>query len=229
MLHHPANNSVALPATLWESFGPQNLVFNQFDTSLGTLISVEIMMEGSLFTDLEVENLMIVPVTFLPSQFVNFSGFLNAAAPNMPAVAVSMTTTEVPTGDGEAAGVLAIHDGTTDFAGPSGFSAGINTEVDTDMQLIGAGFAPYEGLSTVNVPVTAITASGQLTSPSSPTLDLDWQAVLQATGEIWYTYEDNIIPVPEPSVYGAMGLLVCGGLGRLSTPPTQSKGCTGLT
>ncbi len=114
-------------------------LLDQFDSSLGELQSIEIKHDGSITSEIKVENFSSVTASTISG---NIAGTLTLKAPGV----------SDPLSISGSAGTFnaATYDGNTDFQGASGTSFGEKTASGTNtITLTGAAMTPYIGTGTV--------------------------------------------------------------------------------
>ncbi|MEF8698240.1 MAG: choice-of-anchor E domain-containing protein [Candidatus Accumulibacter sp. UW20] len=170
-----------------DSFGPattnwtENLTLQQFDTSLGTLLSIKFVYGGGVSTTFNLESLDAAATILTGTS----SAMLAFGGPISDTLNASGTT-----------GPLAVtaFDGAIDFGGTSGVVAGPITDTDSDMTTLFSGFAPFLGLGTYDISVAATglssaSGAGNLISLIGTT----------AFANIDVIYEYRVNDVPEPA------------------------------
>ena len=175
--------SIPLTTTNWSD----SLVFNQFDSSLGTLTSICFIVDGEVVSDFAVESLDAAPslVTQTASAMISVT--------NIPSLASIVAN---------AAGAIATNldafDGVIDFAGLSGAnnpgvtgSGSSGVIVSTDA----ADFAFFTGAGTVALNVAA---TGLSNASGAGNLITIIQTAASADVTVIYKF-DNTISTPEPA------------------------------
>jgi hypothetical protein len=196
----PQSQSVALQSTDWAS----NLVFNKFDSTLGTLTGVEFTLTGHLQGTAAYENTAYADAT------VNL--LLRAVITLGSTPTTAITTVTLVSATTDHAGPF---DGTIDFAGTSGKTYGA-LSADKSVSVVlsdAASLALFTGTGSILLPISAIgtsAASGlgnlltrfSTSASSSATLVYDYAPPTNPSGQ----------DVPEPT---SLVLAACGGLGLL--------------
>jgi hypothetical protein len=170
----------------------------QFDPSLGTLKSVEIIYNGTLTSDLKVEN--------DDSQSATISGKVDGTLSVQAGGLSAVKTTETNANSGQ----MAAFDGTDDFSGTSGkdFGGQSNTGTnDVSFDASASDLSAFIGTGTVQV-----TQSAQVTSDITGAGNLMASVNSQAAGQvrIIYHYESgaplaagnyNVVQPADPAGY----------------------------
>jgi hypothetical protein len=147
----------------------------QFNPALGTLSSVEIIYNGTLTSDLKVENDDSAPATITGA----VTGNLSLQADDLPS-AVQTTVTNNNSAS------LAATDGTNDFAGPSGRDFGSQSNSGTKDMTFSASNTDLSGfIGTGNV---SLTQTAQVTSSVSGAGNLLASVGSQASGQVRVIY-----------------------------------------
>ncbi len=194
--------------------GSADLVFNQFDTSLGTLESITISISltktgGSLFIDNDsttpgsgditqtvVIDLVSSDVTLTNTSFQPMGQNITAA---------SVYSASVEGDDGDTDTIVGNSDGFQDDAGPDNdgtvFSTPVNASDSDDVA--SAVWGDYQGLGTYTLTVQGLQSSDTSTIGGAAFSGTPSEASGSVT--VVYTYS----PVPEPSItlLGGLGLL----------------------
>jgi fibronectin-binding autotransporter adhesin len=155
----------------------QNLAFTQFDPSLGTLDAVLIGISGDLSGSIAIENLGPTAASF-------FSVLAAGVTVDAPGGALF----DFASGGVGTDGTLAGYDGTTDYAGASGVTAGgLTTTFGNQVTItpVGATLAAFTGAGTVTL---AASASADDTMGGPASLQLLTQALVGATVSLQYEY-----------------------------------------
>lgn len=177
------------------------LTFPKFNPSLGFLNSITFRLAGTVSGLSQSENTS-------PSSgndiTLNLSAALQLFRPGSTDLAnrlVVATPTDIRT---FSAGT---YDGVTDFAGSSGVTFVVpNTEkVNKFVSTSDADKALFSGLGTIDLPLTA-TGKSRATGGGSAISVFD----TRARGDVTVTYHYSA--VPEPRVYGAVGIVLCAAL-----------------
>jgi hypothetical protein len=157
-------------------------LIGKFDTSLGTLLSVQIINAGSITSSIAVEN---VSSTSPSTINATVAGRLTLAGPNGLNL---LTNVSQNVGTFNATALAGTYTGQLDFTGPNGHDFGSNTANGSQsITLTGAAMAPFEGTANDTV---SFTESGVATSNVSGGGNL--VAVITSSGAaqvtVVYTY-----------------------------------------
>jgi hypothetical protein len=152
-------------------------VLDQFDSSLGQLVSVEIQHAGSITSEIKVENLSTDSTSHITG---NVSGTLNLTAPGV--------NDNLPISGYAGSFDAAKYDGTTDFGGQSGTSFGQKTANGSDTITVTdpTALQAYIGTGTLNVTEAADATSN---ATGGGNLEVNVSSTAQATVTVIYHYK----------------------------------------
>ncbi|MBM3777318.1 MAG: PEP-CTERM sorting domain-containing protein [Acidimicrobiia bacterium] len=177
------SNTIANTTTNWSN----NLVFNQFDPSLGTLTSILLTLFGNVAGTAKFESLDAAPATVtmkLQAQITLTRPDTSTLVTVLPVVTVIES--------------VAAFDGTFDFGGTSGRTfEGLSAAASDFVTLTSVpDLALFTGLGTVSL---ATNATGQSTGSGAGNLITQFATNAGAFGQIQYNYlPDEEVPIPEP-------------------------------
>ena len=159
----------------------QDLSVAQFDSSLGTLTSVDVTIIGDINATAGVENLSDTAATVATTQTATIS-ITPPATDNVTSYSAAFAAPTVST-----SGTLAAYDGTTDDGGTSGRDVGGLTNTATTSFSLSSlqNLADFTGTGTISVPLSAV-GSGSASGGSA--LQATLSATAGATVEISYGY-----------------------------------------
>ena len=176
------------------------MVFNKFDTSLGSLQSILITLSGQVEGDASYENRSPSPATIT----LNLQAQISLTRPGGGNIAQVLPVANISEGS-------AGFDGSIDFAGPSGSSfTGLSASANdsgtlvspADIALFSAAFIG----ETITLELDAIANSF---ASGSGTLTTEFTTLAGATATIQYVY-DNGIEIAEPGMLAMFGLGLIG-------------------
>ena len=182
-------DTYGLDTTDWS----HSLVLQQFDSSLGTLTSVNFAYSGSVASSIQVENLNATPAT------INAHATADLAFGGPISNSLLITTS--------ASQALPVYDGVTDYIGTSGYNFGILTGSASNNLLLTSGLGSFIGLSTYSIGVDA-TGLSSASGPGNISALIGTQALAAIT--VTYNYDVQNHPAPEPATLGLIGLGLAG-------------------
>jgi len=152
-------------------------LLDKFDPTLGTLESIEIHHEGSITSDIKVENFSTVSASDISA---TVSGNLTLTAPGVNDV----LTISGNAGQFQAAS----YDGDTDFGGVSGMSFGANTaDGSNTITLTGAAINDYIGTGQLTITESAVATSS---ATGGGNLDVRIRSTGKSTVTVTYHYKE---------------------------------------
>jgi len=166
----------------------KQFVFNQFDPTLGKLLSVQFILDGKIVSDVNVQNLNAQAKDYQ----INVNGIVTLGGTPTPIV-ITTPSFSVSTGT-----LAAKTNPTGTFTGPDAKVWTGLTGTDSDDVTYTTGLAPYIGTGTLSLPVFA---TSQASSNGAATLLLLVETQAQSAATVIYNYE----PVPEPATYALFG------------------------
>lgn len=153
----------------------KNCVINKFDSSLGNLEKVIFTLDGSIqVTEYKVENVQTNSVNLNSTLTSNITATLPGSTSVLSAPSVSYTRT------------LAAFDGTSDYAGPSGFQ--FPTQSNTKQvvkEIIDSNKSQFIGSGSITIPVQS---DGSTTVTISSNADYRVRTEAKATCKVKYEY-----------------------------------------
>jgi hypothetical protein len=161
--------------------GGQTQSVAQFNPALGTLNSVQVILNGTLNSDVKVENLDAAPSTIN----AQVNGNLSLQGPGGTLLSVTPTISENSTS-------LSPYDGTLDYAGTSGHDFGEQSASAQQSITLTNNLSAWEG--TGNVPLTE---SAQSTSTVSGSGNEQVHICSEGSGTVTVIY--NYTPAPPPA------------------------------
>ncbi len=199
MVEKTLEKTVEFPETQTDFTDLAGLV-DQFDSSLGELQSIEIKHEGSITSEIKVENFSSIAATNVTGT-VSGTLTLKASGVNAPlAISGSAGTTTV-----------GVYDGTTDFLGTSSASFGKVTKTGTNtVTLTGAAMNAYIGTGK-----TEMKLDGVATSSASGGGNLDVRVRSTGFSKVTVTYKYKVHECLEPGDYTII---------QTEQPPTYNDG-----
>lgn len=192
-----ANGAVIVQSQPWAfplSPGGDNLVFNQFDASLGTLTKVELFIGGFIGANATAENTSTLDA---PGFGLSLTGNFSAVFESLSAAGLVNTVF---------AQALAASDdgGVGNGSGPDFHDYGSIGDVFNDDDSTMVGLAPYIGLGTINA-VLSGSAGFSFFGTTDALLGVDNLGTL---GEVVVVYTYDEIPAPGAlALFGAAGLV----------------------
>jgi len=166
----------------------KQFVFNQFDPTLGQLLSVQFILDGKIISDVSVQNLNAESKAY--DIFVN--GIVTLGGTPTPIV-ITTPSFNVNTGT-----LAAKTNPTGTFSGPDAKVWTGLTGTDSDSTTYTSDLGAYIGNGQLSLPVFASSASN---ANGAATLLLLVETKAQASATIIYNYE----PIPEPATYALFG------------------------
>lgn len=185
-----AVSPIPIQQTDWTS----SLFFPEFNPALGTLTSVQVELDGTLFGSIAGENLTPNPATILSDLSAQWDATLPGGAPFDLNLSQSYTD------------AVAAFDGAADLLGPDSFSHP-NVTVTGSQSLLTSNpvdLATFTGLGNWSLSVSATGTSGG-SGPGALLLLTDTQA--GADGKVTYNFRE--VRTPELPV---LALLACSGI-----------------
>lgn len=195
--------------------GSQTQSVAQFDPSLGTLNSVEIILNGKLSSDVKVENLDAAPSTVN----AQVNGNLSLHGPGGTLVTVSPSIVDNST-------ALSAYDGTTDYGGTSGHDFGEQSASAQKSVTLTSNLSAWEGNGNV-----ALSEAGQSTSTVSGSGNEQVNICSEAsgTGTVIYHYTPKpLTPPPAPPPAPPPSPPPCMSPPPVSPPPSGPASINGL-
>ncbi|HEY7326337.1 MAG TPA: choice-of-anchor E domain-containing protein [Gemmataceae bacterium] len=178
----PAPQQVSATFTPFTTGGSQTQTVAQFNPALGTLNSVQVVLNGTLNSDVKVENLDA------GSSTVNaqVNGNLSLQGPGGSLLSVSPTISENSTS-------LAPYDGTLDYAGPSGHDFGEQSASAQQTITLTNNLSAWEGNGSVS-----LTESAQSSSTVSGSGNEQVHILSVGSGTVTVIYDYTPAPPPAP-------------------------------
>jgi hypothetical protein len=185
-----STNSVAAPTptqqvtatfTPFSTGGSQTQSVAQFNPALGTLNSVQVILNGTLNSDVKVENLDAAPSTVN----AQVNGNLSLQGPGGTSLSVSPTISENSTS-------LSPYDGTLDYGGTSGRDFGEQSASAQQSITLTNNLSAWEGTGNVS-----LTESAQSTSTVSGSGNEQVHICSEGAGTATVIY--NYTPAPPPA------------------------------
>lgn len=203
----PARSAGAATLIYFDPFGEVTVPFGatalvtlpQFDPSLGTLTQVTLTLDVSTFDGViswDNEAPVSTDITLGIGAVVTATGPGGASAEAIPLQTDSAT------------GIDADNDGAADFIGTDAFSVVGGSGADSDSTVLVAGLAPYVGLGTYQVDVSASVETYLSTTGGFGPID---PVPGKVQGTVTVTYEYT---VPEPGAAWLLGAGLLGGAVR---------------
>ena len=176
-----ASQQVTATFTPFTTGGSQTQSVAQFNPALGTLNSVQIIYDGTLTSDVKVENLDAAPSTVN----AQVNGNLSLQGPGGNLLSVSPTLTDNTT-------QLSAYDGTLDYAGTSGHDFGNQSASAQQSITLTNNLSAWEGNGNVS-----LTESAQSSSTVSGSGNEQVHISTEASGTVTVIY--NYTPAPPPA------------------------------
>ncbi len=195
----PPGPAISVPLTTTNF--TRSFLVPKFDTALGTLQSVQFVLNGMVVSTIRFESLDAAPSTVTGTA----AATVTLTRPdNTTLVAVVPTQTRTAT--------QTAYDGVTDFGGTSGDTfAGLtgSTLADSGLLTSAADLALFSGTagSTIALPVTAA-GSSTATGPGNIVAQINTQAAADVT--VTYVYDVPTTTVPEPASLVLLGASLAG-------------------
>lgn len=178
----PNQQQATATFTPFTTGGSQTRSVAQFDPALGTLNSVQVILNGTLSSDVKVENLDNAPSTVN----AQVNGNLSLQGPSGTSLSVSPTIVENGT-------ALAPNDGTLDYSGPSGYDFGQQSASAQKSITLTNNLSAWEGTGNVNLTESAKSASTVSGSGNE-------QVQISSEGSGTATVIYNYTPAPPPAL-----------------------------
>lgn len=183
-------SSIALTTTNFTD----SLSFNQFDSSLGTLTSVDFFLSGTVLGDAKYES-------------------LDGGATNITLNSSAVITLENPTGStivettplASVSSAASAYDNGIDFGGTSGatFQGMTNSTSESASLTSAVDLALFTGLNTIDL---AFEAEGASTASGAGNLITQFSTMASANISVVYHYETTAVPEPTAFILFGMGL-----------------------
>lgn len=178
------------------NLGAQVLNWNQFDSGLGTLLSIEYFVDGTLTGSFQVQNQSNTTVaTARNSQSSLATQFLGAGAPAAFGGTALMPIDTLPPTDLVGTTIPVSSTQVFTLTGPQNLTVPLTN--------LTASAAYFTGLGTVNSnieQIASVTVNGAQVSFDMSGLNVD------GTASLVYRYDDGIAAVPEPSTVAFAGI-----------------------
>ena len=176
------SDTVSLTPTNWSD----TLSVSQFDSALGVLNSVEVILSGFVEGDVRAESIDAAPATVK----LDLSALITAGTVSIGSI-VNVLPLASTTQN------LSAFDGDIDFTGTSGFSSGTLTSGETaSATLTGGDIAEFIGGGTVDIDLTAV---GQSAGSGAGNLATIFSTQASASLRVIYDYDPQIAAVPLPA------------------------------
>ena len=199
-----ASTARAATISFVDTYGPVSVPFpvaalatlSQFDPSLGTLTKVTLTLDA--FTDAGT------------IRFDNEAGIATDATLGIGAEVTAIglagiTAIAIPLQTNSVINLAADNDGAADFVGTDAFGVTGGSGFDSDSDMLIAGLAPYIGLGSFDVNVSAVVSTFVSTTGGFGPID---PAPGNTFGNVTVTYE--FAPIPEPSTAMLVGFSLIG-------------------
>jgi hypothetical protein len=201
-----AGASAAQAATISfvDSYGPVAVPFgaadlatlSQFDPSLGTLTKVTLTLDASTSAG---------TIRFDNEALIATDATLGIGAEVTAIGLAGITAIAVPLQTNSVVNLAADNDGAADFIGTDAFGVTGGSGFDSDFDELTAGLAPYIGLGSFNVTVSAVVETFLSTTGGFGPID---PVPGNTFGNVTVTYEYT--PIPEPSTAVLVGFCLVG-------------------
>lgn len=177
--------TIPMSSTAWSN----QFIFNQFDPSLGNLLSITFSIQGSVQSDVAIQNKDAQPQSYTVT--INGSIKLKDILNNTIIIAEPTLNETTP--------LLAAYTHVIGFSGPDAYIFPTNSSSDSPAPyLLTSNLGGYIGLGQIILPVSAMSSWN---SGGAANVLTDVSTSAGATASILYTYED----VPEPATYALFG------------------------
>ncbi|MFQ3549970.1 MAG: choice-of-anchor E domain-containing protein [Armatimonadota bacterium] len=190
------SDTISLSQTNWNS----TVTIPKFDSSLGTLTSIEFSLIGFVSGSTAFENLDASPATVT----TNLSAMLKLTRPDSSTLVISLPVANTSDYASE-------YDGITDFNGTSGktYSNLSASATESFISTLASDFALFTGTGNIILPVTA---TGTSSGSGAGNLLLQFTTNASADVFVKYNYEPDVIPEPASIVALLGGIAGIGGV-----------------